>query len=73
MLRSGGCHLTITFGFTGLTVRWSETKNLKILIIDNFFLSLDRNKTFHSYRTWEYIVKREAKIFVTVIVSMITV
>ena len=43
-------------------LKWPETKNLKLLIIDN-------DKTLHNHRTWKYITKTEAEIFVTVIVS----
>ena len=53
-------------------LRWSETKHLKILIIDNF-LPLDGNEALHTDRTWKYMAKTEVAIFLTVIVSMVTV
>ena len=54
-------------------MRWSETKNLKNLIINNFLLPLNGNKTLYSYITRNYIVKNEVKMPVTVNVSMVTV
>ena len=55
-------------------LRWSETKNLKTLITDNFFLlPLDGSDTLYTHRTQEYISNTEVEIFLTVIVSMVTV
>ena len=49
-------------------LRWSETKNWKILIIDNsFLLPSDGNKSLCSHRTRKYIAKTEVDTFVTVI------
>ena len=60
--------------FLQISLRWSETKSLKTLIIDNFFfLPLDGDETLHIYRTWKYIAKTEVEMFLTVIVSMVTV
>ena len=59
---------------TNTELRWSETKNVKIFIIDGFFaFKLDDNETLYSYRTWKYIAKTEVKMFLTVMVSMATV
>ena len=62
--------------------RWSETKIRKFEINNSkirknhwqlFLLPLDGNETVYSYRTWIYIAQTEVKIFVTVIVSMVTI
>ena len=57
--------------FFPVNLRWSEAKTLKFLKL--FLLPLDSTKTLYNHRTWKYIAKTEVKIFVTVIVSMVTV
>ena len=52
-------------------VRNDKCENFYYFI--TFFLPLDGNETLYSYRTWEYTAKTKAKIFLTVIVSMVTV
>ena len=39
----------ICFCMVTLDLKWSETKNLKVLICDNFFLPLVGNETLHSH------------------------
>ena len=54
-----------------INLRWSETKNFRILIIDNFLschLMLMKLGTLI-----KHISKTEVEIFLTVIVSMVTV
>ena len=43
-------------------LRWTETKNLKILIIDNFSPCHLMVMKLYNYNAWEYIAKTKVKI-----------
>ena len=70
------CQITyrwLCFSYLKRPLRWLETKKIENFDIDNFFMPLDGNITLYNCRTWEYIAKTEIEIFLTVIISMITV
>ena len=72
--RGGMMKTRLATDIDGYPFKVVRTESLTILIINNFVsCHLMVINVLHTDRTWKYIAKTEVEIFLTLVVSMVTV